>query len=342
MERCFQLAQLGLGKVKTNPMVGSVIVYQGKIIGEGYHKKYGFAHAEVNAINSVRPENKSLLSKSTIYVSLEPCFHFGKTPPCVNLLLKHKIPKVVISCIDPNPKVGGKSVEKLRQHGVEVITEILERKGRQVARRFFTRMEKKRPYIILKYAQSQDGYLGKPNEQVWITNALSKRLTHRWRSEEAAILVGTNTAAIDNPQLTNRLWTGASPLRVVLDKTLRLPKTLRLFDGQHPTLVFTEKPCSNQPNVQYHTIDFSMGIAEQLRQLLTILYKMKIGSIIVEGGTQLLESFIQQDMWDEARIFVGAKRLNGGLPAPNLLYQPFPQSKTIIDSDQLIVSIRNF
>lgn len=301
MGRAIQLAALGLGNAAPNPCVGSVIVYEDRIIGEGYHEKCGTGHAEVNAVASVKPENIHLLAQSTIYVTLEPCHHYGKTPPCVDLILKHKFPKVVIGCKDPNPKVGGQSIEKLRKNGVDVTVGILEKKCWAVARRFMTFFTKKRPYIILKYAKSQDGFIGQEGSQVWITGTQSKRLVHKWRSEEAAILVGTNTAIVDNPTLTNRLWSGKSPLRLVIDTKNRLNVDLNIFNDDVETRTF-------------ETADISVILQE--------LYDLKINSLIVEGGASLLNSFIQQGFWDEARIFTGDCYLNKGVTAPN-----FPKMK---------------
>lgn len=303
MQRAIQLATLGLGHTAPNPCVGSVIVHDGKIIGEGYHKKHGTAHAEVNAVNSVQPENRHLLSQSTIYVTLEPCHHYGKTPPCVDLILENKFPKVVIGCKDPNPKVGGKSIDKLRKHGVTVEVGVLEKECWEVAKRFMTFFTKKRPYVILKYAQSQDGFIGKKDQQVWITGTQTKRLVHKWRHEEAAILVGTNTAEVDNPTLTNRLWFGTQPLRLVIDTKNRLSQDLNIFNTDALTKVLK-------------TGDIST--------ILNLLYEMKINSLIVEGGAMLLNSFIEQNLWDEARIFTGNRRVLGtavalkeGVKAPN-------------------------
>ena len=303
MQRAIQLAALGLGNAAPNPCVGSVIVHNGKIIGEGYHKKNGTAHAEVNAVNSVQPENRHLLSQSTIYVTLEPCHHYGKTPPCVDLILKYQFPKVVIGCKDPNPKVGGKSIEKLRKSGVEVEVGILEKECWEVAKRFMTFFTKKRPYIILKYAQSCDGFIGKVDQQVWITGAQTKRLVHKWRHEEAAILVGTNTAAIDNPTLTNRLWFGTQPLRLVIDTKNRLSTDLNIFNNDALTKVLENG---------------------DILTILNMLYDLKINSLIVEGGATLLNSFIEQNLWDEARIFTGNRRvlrtgvsLKEGVKAPD-------------------------
>ncbi len=340
MRRCFELAKLGLGNIKTNPSVGCVIVHDGKIIGEGYHKKYGEAHAEVNAVNSVPESLKHLLPKSEMYVTLEPCFHYGKTPPCVNLILRHKIPKVIISCIDPNPKVSGRSIEKLRSNGVEVITGLLEKEGRFVTRRFFTKIQKKRPYIILKYAKSRDGFLGKPNQQIWITGPMVKRLDHRWRHEEMGILVGTNTALVDDPQLTNRLWTGNTPIRMVMDRQGRLPKNLKLLDDSTETLVFIDKSIERKStkNIIYHPIDFSKN---SLQQALQIMYERRIMSVVVEGGALLLNSFIKQGLWDEARVLEGSVNLGSGLVAPTL-NEIEPQSIHQVGKDKLYLYYKDF
>ena len=331
IRRCFELAQLGLGQTKTNPIVGSVIVHNGKIIGEGYHEKYGEGHAEVNAVRSVEPQNLPLLKESTIYVSLEPCFHFGKTPPCVDLILKHQIPRVVISLTDPFPEVAGKSIEKLRQSGVEVEVGVLKEQGAFITRRFLTHVKHQRPYIILKYAQSKDGFMGKKDEQVWFTNAFSKRLVHKWRMEESAILIGKNTALIDNPQLTNRLYFGKSPIRVVIDRKTSLSSELKIFNGDRSTIVICEKLPVNQINgVEYLELNFEDDF---LKNLLSHLYKKKISSLIVEGGATTLQYFITKELWDEARVFTGLKWLGSGILAPKL---PFtPKNVKQIGSDEL-------
>jgi diaminohydroxyphosphoribosylaminopyrimidine deaminase/5-amino-6-(5-phosphoribosylamino)uracil reductase len=301
MRRAIELASLGLGKTAPNPCVGSVIVYDNRIIGEGFHRLYGTAHAEVNAVNSVKNEDLHLLPKSTIYVTLEPCHHYGKTPPCVDLILENKIPNVVIGCQDPNPQVGGKSIEKLKENGVEVTVGVLEKECWEVAKRFMTFFIKKRPYIILKYAKSKDDFIGNQNEQIWITGSQSKRLVHKWRNEEAAILIGTNTAAIDNPSLTNRLWYGKSPLRLVIDTQKKLDKNLTIFDNKSKTILL------ENGNIEL---------------ILKELYNLKINSLIVEGGAALLNSFIEKGLWDEARIFTGDCYLKSGVAAPN-----FPKIK---------------
>ncbi|MFT6149697.1 MAG: diaminohydroxyphosphoribosylaminopyrimidine deaminase [Saprospiraceae bacterium] len=313
MRRAIQLASLGLGKAAPNPCVGSVIVYEDRIIGEGFHRLYGTAHAEVNAVNSVKAAERHLLSKSTIYVTLEPCHHYGKTPPCVDLILENKIPKVIIGCRDPNPKVGGKSIEKLKQNGVEVTVGILEKDCWEVAKRFMTFFTKKRPYIILKYAKSKDGFIGKRNKQVWITGSQSKRLVHKWRNEEGSILVGTNTAAIDNPSLTNRLWYGKNPLRLVIDTKGKLNLNLNLFDDKAETKVFKNSA---------------------IELMLKALSDLKINSLIVEGGATLLNSFIEKGLWDEARVFTGNCYLEDGIAAPNLPKNE-PIETKIIGQDKL-------
>jgi diaminohydroxyphosphoribosylaminopyrimidine deaminase/5-amino-6-(5-phosphoribosylamino)uracil reductase len=312
MSRCFQLAKLGMGKVASNPLVGAIIVHNDRIIGEGWHDEYGGAHAEVNAVNSVRKVDQYLLSSATIYVSLEPCFHYGKTPPCVNLILENGFKRVVISCLDIDARVCGKSVSKLQIKGIEVLTGVLQTEGEHLARRFITLRSKKRPYIILKWAQSQDGFLGKEGEQVWLTGKTAKILVHKWRTEESAIMVGTNTALVDNPQLNNRLYPGNSPLRIVLDRKGRLPNNLHLFDGSTPTLYVTEQEC-DIPNVEILRSSFDENI---IPTILNYLYQKDIKSLIVEGGSALLNSFIKKGLWDEARIFTAPVRLGNGVSAP--------------------------
>jgi len=304
MRRCFDLARLGAGSVSPNPMVGAVLVHQARIIGEGFHRKYGQAHAEVNAVNSVRPDDRHLLPESTLYVSLEPCCIFGKTPPCTNLILEHRIPKVVISCLDQTPGVAGRGVEILRAAGVEVLTGVLEAEGQRLSAIRNTFVSQQRPYVILKFAQTKDRFIGpEDGSQYWITNAYAKRLVHRWRSEADAILVGTNTALNDDPHLTNRLYFGKSPLRVVLDKSLRLPKTLALFDGTYPTLVFTERADTiDCNNLEYASIAFNQNLVPQI---LAHLAEKKCTSLIVEGGARLLQAFLDAGLWDEARVFTG-------------------------------------
>jgi diaminohydroxyphosphoribosylaminopyrimidine deaminase/5-amino-6-(5-phosphoribosylamino)uracil reductase len=294
MRRCFQLAQNGLGYVSPNPMVGCVIVHDEQIISEGFHQQYGQHHAERNAI--FRVANEDVLKKSTLYVNLEPCSHFGKTPPCADLIIEKHIPKVVISNLDSNPEVGGQGIERLRNAGVEVITGILEDEGRYLNRRFFTRIEKKRPYIILKWAESLDGFMGNETERQ-ITNDAVRNLVHKWRSEESAIMVGTHTVLTDNPQLNVRAYFGKDPLRITIDRHHKLPKHLHFFDQSQPTKIFE---------------------TTNLSEILNDLHAQKIQSIIVEGGAKLLQSFIEKNLWDEARILTGNKHLHKGLKAPDI------------------------
>jgi diaminohydroxyphosphoribosylaminopyrimidine deaminase/5-amino-6-(5-phosphoribosylamino)uracil reductase len=299
MQRCIQLAALACGRNRPNPEVGSIIVHNAKIIGEGWHMLYGAAHAEVNAINSV--QNKSLLKESCLYVTLEPCFHFGKTPPCVDLILKHQIPRVVIGCRDPYHEVAGKSIEKLKKAGVDVISAVLEQEVGWLNRRFFCNVEKKRPYIVLKFAVSCDGFMGIRGENLQISGPMSKLFVHKLRANEAAIMVGTETAACDNPQLNLRHYFGEQPTRVVFDKNLRLSEKLHLFDGNQKTLVFTaSEPVIQKNNVEYIVLNFNS--ADFLQKAMHELYLRKISSVLIEGGASLLNSFLSMNFWDEAYI----------------------------------------
>ncbi len=323
INRCIQLAENGLGNTYPNPLVGSVIVYNNHIIGEGWHQKAGEAHAEVNAINSVT--DKSLLKKATIYVSLEPCSHFGKTPPCSDLIIASGIKKVVIGNVDPFAKVAGRGIKKLIDAGCEVNVGILEEKCSALNKRFFVFHQKKRPYIILKWAQSDDGYLAPTHKierkPVWITNKYSNQLVHKWRSEEQAILVGTNTAVADNPKLNTRLWKGNDPVRLMLDKNLRVSKDSALLDGSIKTIVIHDQELEElaesrkviSENIQYKNIDFEKNIASQICE---ILYSQELQSVIIEGGTRTLQTFINENCWDEARIFSGKIRFENGIKAP--------------------------
>ncbi|MBL7965490.1 MAG: bifunctional diaminohydroxyphosphoribosylaminopyrimidine deaminase/5-amino-6-(5-phosphoribosylamino)uracil reductase RibD [Prolixibacteraceae bacterium] len=317
MQRCLDLAILGMGNVAPNPMVGCVIVHDGVIIGEGYHQKCGEAHAEVNAVRSVK--NPELLSQSILYVSLEPCAHFGKTPPCSDLIIESRIPKVVIGTVDPFAKVAGLGIKRLRQAGIEVEVGVLEEECRELNRRFFTFHEQKRPYIILKWAQTLDGFIDTDRTETqhptWITNALSKRLVHKQRSEESAILIGTNTAEYDNPALTVREWSGNQPIRMVIDRTGRLSLSLHIFDQKVPTWVFTGAKQSDRENVKFIGLDFKTDI---LPQLLNELYLRDILSVVVEGGSILLNSFIQAGLWDEAYVYTGNQFFGQGVEAPKI------------------------
>lgn len=317
MQRCLELALLGMGDVAPNPMVGCVIVHDGIIIGEGYHQKYGEPHAEVNAIRSVR--NQELLAKSTLYVSLEPCAHFGKTPPCSDLIVESRIPHVMIGTIDPFAKVAGKGIEHMRNAGIEVEVGILEAECRHVNRRFFTFQEKKRPYILLKWAQTLDGFIDTDRTETqhptWITNPLAKRLVHKQRSEESAILIGTNTAEFDNPALTVREWVGNQPIRMVIDRSGRLDSSLHIFDNKTLTWVFTGIETPDSENLKYISLNFEKNIVPQM---LSELFKRNILSVVVEGGSELLNSFLEMDLWDEAFVYTGNQFFGKGIAAPHI------------------------
>ncbi|TKG94708.1 bifunctional diaminohydroxyphosphoribosylaminopyrimidine deaminase/5-amino-6-(5-phosphoribosylamino)uracil reductase RibD [Puteibacter caeruleilacunae] len=318
MQRCLELARLGRGNVAPNPMVGSVIVHNGRIIGEGYHRKCGEAHAEVNAVNAVK--ETELLAESTLYVNLEPCAHYGKTPPCSKLIIDKKIPKVVIGTVDPFAKVAGKGIAMMEAAGVEVKVGVFEKESQDLNRRFFTFHKHKRPYVVLKWAQTPDGFIdidrdpadfGQPT---WITAELSRISVHRLRAEEEAILVGTATAQKDNPSLTVRDWEGKSPLRIVIDRELKLNPQLHLFDQTVPTIVFTGKEMVSKKNLEYVKVDFSEPV---MKQILDELYQRDVQSIIIEGGKQTLENCIDQNLWDEARVYVGDRFFHAGIKAPH-------------------------
>lgn len=319
---CLELAKKGIGNVAPNPMVGCVIVYENEIIGEGYHQKYGENHAEVNAINSV--SNKDLLKECTLYVNLEPCAHFGKTPPCSNLIIESKIPKVVVGCIDSFSKVAGKGIQKMKEAGIEVVVGVLEKESLDLNKRFFTFHNKKRPYIILKWAETKDGFIDVDRTKQttldnWITTQQSKKLAHQWRSEEQAIMIGTNTALNDNPQLNVREVVGKNPLRTVLDLNLRLPKILNVFDQSVPTLIINYQLHEKKENIEWIKVEKEKDV---ISQVLEVLYQKEIQSVIVEGGTQLLNTFITKNLWDEARVFIGNKYFINGLKAPNIKLKP--------------------
>lgn len=294
-------------------MVGSVIVHNDSIIGEGWHYQAGKPHAEVNAINSVK--DKSLLKEATIYVSLEPCSHFGKTPPCANLIIQHQIPNVVIGCVDSFSEVSGKGIEKLKNNGCNVTIGVLEDECIELNKRFFTFHNKKRPHIILKWAESNDGFIAPNNnsEITWITNTYSRQLVHKLRTEEQAILVGTNTAITDNPKLDARTWKGNNPIRIVLDRTLKIPTNNHLFDGSIKTIVITEIDEHNSENLFFETINFSKNIPLQICE---VLYKHQLQSVIIEGGSRTLQSFIDANLWDEAHVFKGISIFKDGIEAP--------------------------
>lgn len=316
IQRCLDLANLAAGKVAPNPRVGAVITYNGKIIGEGFHQFSGGPHAEINAINSIK--NKEILSKCSLYISLEPCNNYGKTPPCVNSILEYKIPKVFISIIDANPSTMGKSIEKLKAAGVDVTLNILKEKGKKVTQGFFSAIEKNRPFIVLKYAQSANKKIGIEGEQIWISNPMTKRLTHKWRSELNAIIVGSNTVKIDNPQLNNRLYFGKSPIKLLIKRNGKIPANTAALQTAEKTIIISEPNAAKVdfPTVKQWFIPFDKTF---LTNLLTQLKNDGVNSLLVEGGTTLINSFIQQNLWDEARIFTSTKIINHSksIDAPN-------------------------
>ncbi|MDR2927151.1 MAG: bifunctional diaminohydroxyphosphoribosylaminopyrimidine deaminase/5-amino-6-(5-phosphoribosylamino)uracil reductase RibD [Cytophagaceae bacterium] len=325
MHRCLELARMAEGMTYPNPMVGAVIVHRNKIIGEGYHRKAGEAHAEVIAVESVAKRDVPKLKDSVIYVSLEPCAHYGKTPPCAVRIINEKIPKVVVGCTDTFSEVSGKGIEMLRAAGVDVTVGVLERECRELNSRFFTYHEKHRPYIILKWAETADGFidieraLDAERHPTWITDDEARRLVHQWRSHEQAILAGSETVRMDNPSLTVRSWSGAHPLRLTIDREGMLPANLSLFDGEAPTLVFTHKPASTRKNVEYILLQKEQ---HPFNNILETLFHRKVQSLIVEGGAKLLSLFIEMNLWDEARVFVGESRFVNGVKAPALSQQP--------------------
>ncbi|HEX7902682.1 MAG TPA: bifunctional diaminohydroxyphosphoribosylaminopyrimidine deaminase/5-amino-6-(5-phosphoribosylamino)uracil reductase RibD [Chitinophagaceae bacterium] len=340
MRRCLELAKKGAGAVAPNPMVGAILVHKDKIIGEGWHQQYGEVHAEVNAIReAIHNGNEELISQATLYVSLEPCAHFGKTPPCADLIIQHKIPEVIIGCRDPFKAVNGKGIEKLNAAGVVVELGILENECKELNKRFFTFHTKQRSYIILKWAQTADGKIAPlnpspkesgvlqtegetfeeaGNRRLLISNEYSNRIVHRWRSEEAAILIGTNTALLDDPELTTRLWPGNSPVRLVVDRNLRLPDSLKIFNQQVRTIIFNKAKQEEDGNVFYYQVTDHESLVQQITR---VLYQLNIQSVLVEGGAQLLQSFIDEGIWDEARVITNEKLIiNEGLDAPRLSF----------------------
>ena len=342
MHRCIELARLAGGSVAPNPLVGSVLVHENRIIGEGYHEYYGGPHAEVNCIHSVGEDDRPLISASVLYVSLEPCAHFGKTPPCSNLIISNNIKKVVIGCRDPFIEVNGKVIEKLLAAGIEVITGVMENECKLLNKRFFTFHMQHRPYIILKWAQTNNAKIAaSSNERLYISNEYSYRVVHKWRSEEAAILVGTNTALVDDPELTNRYWTGDSPVRMVVDMELKLPSGLKIFnDDKSYTLVFNSKvhevPESpirkHSRGVGFYQVTTDVSLVQQI---VHALYHLQIVSVLVEGGAQLLQSFLDEGLWDEARVITN-RRLNveDGVAAP-VLSNHFLYQENKIMSDEV-------
>lgn len=331
MRRALELAQQGMGAVAPNPMVGAVLVREGQLLAEGYHARYGTAHAERAAIEQARRMGIDL-EGATLYVNLEPCNHQGKTPPCTEAIAQTGISRVVVATLDPNPQVAGQGVEALRAMGKTVEVGLMAHEAQELNRRFFTHHTQRRPYIVLKWAQSADGFIDSDRSAdeppVWITNNAARVLVHRWRAEEMAILVGTSTVVRDNPQLTVRHWCGNNPLRVVLDRTLRIPAESHVFDGSTPTLVFAGKnlrssqrsdTLSQIPNLDLELVDFMKGITGVL---LDALYTRGVTSLMIEGGTLLISNFMAHGLWDEARVFVGNSFIRRGVAAPCIPEEP--------------------
>ena len=344
MHRCLQLAEFGAGNVAPNPMVGAVLVNNDRVIGEGYHQRYGEPHAEPNCLASVKEMDRRFIAQSVMYVSLEPCVHFGKTPPCADLIINNKIPKVVIGCRDPFREVNGKGIEKLRAAGIDVEQNILGKDCEDLNKRFFTFHTQHRPYIILKWAQTANGFIAPANpfqegslqdssvRHLHISNEFTNRLVHKWRSEEAAILIGTTTAITDNPRLTTRLWTGNNPTRLVVDMDLKLPSSLNVFDGETRTIVFNKHMHEDKGNVQFYQVTDDVSLVHQVSNA---LYKLHIQSVIVEGGARLLQSFIDEGMWDEARVISNRQlAIGNGLAAP-ILHNCEKTGEQNIFSDQI-------
>jgi len=327
MQRALDLAERGKGTVRPNPLVGCVLVHEGNIIGEGYHEQYGGPHAEVNAIASVT--DPKLLTDATAYVSLEPCSHWGKTPPCANLLVEKGIKSVVVATLDPNPLVAGKGVKLLEQAGISVQVGLLEQEARWQNRRFFCQQEKHRPYVILKWAETQDGFIARENfDSKWISGTQSRQLVHQWRAEEQAILVGKNTALHDNPRLNVRDWTGSDPIRVVLDSKLELPADLHLFDQQIPTLCYNLLKSEKLTNLEWVQLP-----QLSLEALMADLHARQIQSVLIEGGSQTIHQFLAAGLWDEARVFTAPIEFERGIAAPQLTQTP--AESHAIGEDQL-------
>ena len=340
MQRCLDLAKLGLGYTYTNPLVGSVIVHENAIIGEGYHQRQGEPHAEVNAIKSV--SDNTLLAQSTIYVNLEPCAHFGKTPPCADLIIKHQFKRVIICNRDPFDKVDGRGIERLKKAGIDVTVGVLEPEGKTLNKRFFTFHENHRPYVILKWAQTRDGFLdykrveGHGKFALKVTNALSSKLVHKWRSEEQSIMVGKNTARLDNPSLNVRHWVGNSPIRIVLDAEGELPNSLNLFSSEGRTIILGN---GMNPNPSICEVQSINNGKIPVQEILDVLYEKGIQSILVEGGTDLLSQFIEADLWDESRVFTSKAQIGSGFKAPAI--EARVSSSVKIQEDYLQIFERN-
>ncbi len=331
MARAIELARLGGRNTKSNPNVGSVIVFENKIIGEGYHEQYGQNHAERNAILNVSEENIKHLPFSTIYVTLEPCNHTGKTGPCAHFIVKNKIPNVVIACVDPNNDVTGGGLAYLKKNGVNVILGVLQEEGLSLIAPFMIHQKEKRPYVILKFAKSADHFLGKENKQIWLSNQLSKTIVHKWRTEVDGIFIGTNTSIIDNPKLTSRLFEGSHPIRIIIDKNLTVPSTNHLLSDAHKTIIFNHKKEGHNLNKTYIKWDFNQ---KSLKDLLAHLFTLEIYYLIVEGGANTIQRFIDADLWDEARIINTPKILENGIKAPNI--HGVLRKKVVLNEDTIV------
>ena len=333
MSRCIELAKNGLGTTYPNPLVGSVLVYNNLIIGEGWHYKAGKAHAEVHAITNSKTNtnalkilqttaitsHQQLLEKASLYVSLEPCSHTGKTPPCADLIITSGIKNVIIGCVDPNPKVAGKGILKLQNAGCKITQGVLEEQCKTLNKRFFTFQNKKRPFVFLKWAQTTDGYIApitKDKKQpVWISNIYSRQQVHQLRAQEQGIVIGTKTALVDSPSLTTRQWAGTSPTRLVIDKNLKIPKTAAIFNDKAPTIIITQvkQEITHNTPIIYEYINFEKNLAAQI---CVIAQKHNLQSIIIEGGTKTLQTFIDEDIWDQAHVYTGKMSLENGIKAP--------------------------
>ncbi|MEA4982727.1 MAG: bifunctional diaminohydroxyphosphoribosylaminopyrimidine deaminase/5-amino-6-(5-phosphoribosylamino)uracil reductase RibD [Paludibacter sp.] len=318
MHRCLQLAAFGGAYVAPNPMVGAVLVSSDRIIGEGYHHRYGEAHAEPNAINAVT--DAGLLKDATLYVNLEPCSHYGKTPPCADLIVSKGIPRVVIGTLDPNPKVSGRGVEILRKAGIEVTVGVLENECNELNHRFFIWQREKRPWILLKWAQTSDGFMDQLRtdasiKPLQISNSITRQLTHKIRAEHQAIMVSTNTVLLDNPSLTVRNWAGKNPVRLIIDRSGRIPQNLSIFDQSVRTIIFTEQPQESKEKIEYQPVTFDEN---SLRNILKLIAEKNIHSVLVEGGSKLLNSFIEAGLWDEANVEISEENIGTGVPAPQV------------------------
>ncbi|HRP89785.1 MAG TPA: bifunctional diaminohydroxyphosphoribosylaminopyrimidine deaminase/5-amino-6-(5-phosphoribosylamino)uracil reductase RibD [Edaphocola sp.] len=331
MYRALHLAKNGAGQTAPNPMVGAVLVFENRIIGEGWHQKFGTAHAEPNCINNVKTSDRHLISQSTLYVTLEPCSHYGKTPPCANIIIEYKISKIVIACTDPNPQVAGKGITILKEAGVEVQVGILDEEAKALNKRFFTFHQKKRPFVILKWAESLDGFIAPVNGQkVMLSNALVQRFVHKMRSEEAAILVGYSTAILDNPSLTNRFFGVHQPLRITINqKETPFPENLNIINDGEKSLIFNIEKQGVEGNCTYVKLT---NTQDYIRQIVDDLFQRGVDSLIVEGGSKTLQHFIQSGLWDEAFLIKTPVVLGQGVPAPVLLEKVFENCLTLKDN----------